>query len=260
MIPKIIHYCWFGGNPLTVDAKRYIDTWRKFCPDYEIIEWNDDNFNFSDNNYCREAYEAGKWAFVTDYVRLKVLYEYGGIYMDTDVEVCKNLDPLLKYNAFSGYESDSSILTGTIGACRGNEWIGMLLHDYDNRHFILADGSYDITTNVSTITRLTIERYNLVLDGKKKIFGDNILLLPFEYLCAKSIRAGIKKTNDTYTIHHFAGSWLSQKEKKRNDIYRKFYTECPVQIEEIAANYARIRTILKCDTYRDIINKIKNKL
>ena len=104
MIPKIIHYCWFGGNPLSDDAKRYIASWKKYCPDYEIREWNESNFDINENDYCREAYEQKKWAFVTDYVRLKALYEYGGIYMDTDVEVVKPLDPLLSYDALSGYE------------------------------------------------------------------------------------------------------------------------------------------------------------
>lgn len=92
MIPKVIHYCWFGCKPLPEDVKRYIKTWKKYCPDYEIKEWNESNFDVKQNQYCREAYEAKKWAFVSDYVRLKVLYDYGGVYMDTDVEVCKPLD------------------------------------------------------------------------------------------------------------------------------------------------------------------------
>lgn len=101
MIPKIIHYCWFGGNPLSEEAKYYISTWKKYCPDYEIREWNESNFDINENDYCREAYEKKKWAFVTDYVRLKALYEFGGVYMDTDVEVVKSLDPLLSYDALS---------------------------------------------------------------------------------------------------------------------------------------------------------------
>lgn len=220
MIPKRIHYCWFGGNPLTEQAKRCIDTWRLFCPDYEIIEWNESNFDIDENIYCREAYESKKWAFVTDYVRLKVLYEYGGIYMDTDVEVCKNLDPLLNYDAVSGYESDDYIPTGTMAACQGNEWIGMLLRDYDNRHFII-DGNYDLTTNVIVITQLTKKKYGVVLDGKRKVFGNNICMLPFEYLCAKSCVTGkVSKTESTFTVHHFTGSWISDEERKWRDLYK----------------------------------------
>lgn len=89
-IPKIIHYCWFGGKPLPEEAKCFIDTWKKYCPEYHIQQWNENNFDINQNQYCREAYAAKKWAFVADYVRLKVLYEYGGIYMDTDVEIKKH--------------------------------------------------------------------------------------------------------------------------------------------------------------------------
>ena len=95
VIPKIIHYCWFGGNPKSEKIQWYIDTWSKYCPDYRIIEWNENNFDVEENIYCKEAYAARKWAFVSDYVRIKVLYEYGGIYMDTDIEVVKNLDDLV---------------------------------------------------------------------------------------------------------------------------------------------------------------------
>ena len=116
MIPKIIHYCWFGGNPLPEDAKRYIATWKKYCPDYEIREWNEHNFDVTQNTYCYEAYKAKKWVFVTDYVRLKVLHDCGGIYMDTDVEVCKALDPFLRYSAFSGFETENKISTGILGS------------------------------------------------------------------------------------------------------------------------------------------------
>ena len=225
MINKKIHYCWFGGNPLSEQARNYIDTWRKYCPDYEIIEWNESNFDVNENAYCREAYEAKKWAFVTDYVRLKVLYEYGGIYMDTDVEVCKNLDPLLEYAAVSGYESKTSIQTGTMAACRGNEWIGMLLRDYDNRHFLKDDGSYVLTTNVKVITKLTQEKYRLYLDGSEKRFGDNNVILPFDYLCAKSYHTGaVTVTEKTYTIHHFTGSWLTDDDIKLRN-YRRDITK-----------------------------------
>lgn len=223
MIPKIIHYCWFGGQPLPAEVRAMIATWRRFCPDYEIIEWNESNFDIKENAYVSEAYEAKKWAFVTDYVRLKALYEQGGFYMDTDVEVVKSLEPIRIYNAVSGYESQTSIPTGTIGACRNNEWIGMLLRDYNGRHFLQADSSYDLTTNVEVITRLTIDRYGLILDGKMKKFGENMILLPFDYLCAKSYKTGkVTHTENTYTIHHFKGSWLPAKERQQAESYRKY--------------------------------------
>lgn len=119
MIPKIIHYCWFGGKPLPDEVKYYISTWQKYCPDYEIKEWNESNFDVNQNQYCREAYETKKWAFVSDYARLKILYEYGGIYMDTDVEVCKPLDHLASYGFWSGFESESQIQTRNYGFLSG---------------------------------------------------------------------------------------------------------------------------------------------
>lgn len=226
MIPKIIHYCWFGGNPKPDDVKKYIASWRKYCPDYEIKEWNESNFDLNENAYCREAYEAKKWAFVTDYVRLKALYEYGGIYMDTDVEVVKSLDPLLVYNALSGYESKTHIQTGTMGACRGNEWIKMLLQNYEHRHFLKPDGSLDLTTNVEVITSLTIQKYGLELHGQKQCFGNNIVLLPFDYLCAKDMNTGEEKvTSNTFTIHHFSGSWLPKKTRIYFDIFQHYHAK-----------------------------------
>ena len=151
MIPKIIHYCWVGRNPLPDDVRHYIESWKKYCPDYKIIEWNEDNFDIFFNQYAREAYNAKKWAFVSDYIRLSVLNTYGGIYMDTDVEVVKNLDEFLSNKAFSGFESNKYIPTGIMGAEKGNAWIQYLLSYYDNRSFYLDDGTPDLTTNTVTI-------------------------------------------------------------------------------------------------------------
>ena len=257
MIPKKIHYCWFGGNPLPEDVKGYIASWRKYCPDYEIIEWNESNFDINCCAYVREAYEVKKWAFVTDYVRLYALYRYGGIYMDTDVEVIKPLDELLKYSAFSGYESKTSISTGTMGACQENEWVKMLLDDYNDRHFVMPDGSYDQTTNVITITNLTVKKYEIVLDGEMKMFGHNMVMLPFDYLCAKSYKTGqVIKTDNTYTIHHFKGSWLSDDEKKRDFIRKKLM---PVVGMPLARVIAGLYFHLKTGGIACVLRRIREK-
>lgn len=219
MIPKKIHYCWFGGKELPEDVKKYIDTWKKYCPDYEIIEWNENNFDVTENQYCKEAYEAKKWAFVSDYARLKVLYENGGIYMDTDVEVCKSLDRFLKYDWFSGFESEDRIPTGTMGACWNSTVIKIFLDDYNDRHFIKNDGSFDLTTNVEVMTKLLKEKYKVQLNNTRQIFGDNNLLLPFDYLCAKSFFTGeINKTKNTYTIHHFKGTWKNKEDNIKDNV------------------------------------------
>lgn len=122
-IPKIIHYCWFGGNNKPKSVRTCIDSWKLHCPDYEIIEWNESNFDINSNLYTKQAYDSKKWAFVTDFVRLKVLYDNGGIYMDTDIEVLKPLDIFLYHEAFSGFEWVDRIPTGIIGAKKHNEWI-----------------------------------------------------------------------------------------------------------------------------------------
>ena len=105
-IPKKIHYCWFGRNPLPESAKKCIESWKKYCPEYEIIEWNEDNFDLTENRYAREAYEQKKWAFVSDYARLKIVYEQGGIYMDVDVELIKPLDELTELDGYMGFEKE----------------------------------------------------------------------------------------------------------------------------------------------------------
>lgn len=215
MIPKTIHYCWFGGKELPEKVKYYISTWKKYCPDYKIIEWNESNFDIHQNLYCKEAYAAKKWAFVSDYARLKILYDYGGIYMDTDVEVCKNLNEFLQYDAFSGYESYNKIPTGTIGAVKHNNWIKYLLSYYETAKFLKDNGEYNLITNVEVITKMTIEKYGLKLNNRLQLFDNNVIY-PFEVFCAKDFHTGnIFKSHDTVTIHHFSGSWLSKKEKNK---------------------------------------------
>ena len=144
-IPKIIHYCWFGGKPKPELAEKCIKSWKKHCPDYEIREWNEDNYDLAAAPlYVRQAYEAKKWAFVTDYVRLQVVYECGGIYLDTDVELKKNLDSLLGYSAYFGFEDGKWIATGLgFGAEQGTPILQELMDDYRDIPFLLEDGSED---------------------------------------------------------------------------------------------------------------------
>lgn len=221
MIPKVIHYCWFGKNPKDKVVKKCIESWYKYCPNYKIIEWNESNFNINENDFINEAYKAKKWAFVSDYVRLKVLYEYGGIYCDADLELIKNIDDLLVYGAFSGYQNIEEIPTGIIGAVQKNKWIEHLLSYYNNRHFVYDKG-YDMRTNVSIITEMTKLKYNLLLNNRIQVFGDSCILFPQDYLCAKSSRSGkITVTKNTYAIHHFNGSWIDENVKMKL-IVRKF--------------------------------------
>ena len=153
-IPKKIHYIWIGGNAKPQSVYDCIESWKKACPDYEIIEWNESNFDINANRYAREAYEAKKFAFVTDYMRLVILKNEGGIYVDTDLEILKNFDGFLEHDCFFGFENQVSLLTACFGAKKGCKFIDYLLSYYDDRSFKLKGGKYDTTTNVITVTAL----------------------------------------------------------------------------------------------------------
>ena len=141
MIPKVIHYCWFGGNPLPELAIRYIDSWRQRCPDYEIKKWDETNFDVYSCDFVKEAYESKKWAFVSDYARLWIVFNYGGVYLDTDVELVKSLDELLDNKCFLGAETTGQVNTGLgFGAEKNNVVVKLLLNEYNNRHFKLKMG------------------------------------------------------------------------------------------------------------------------
>ena len=213
-IPKVIHYCWFGKGKMPALAEKCIKSWKKYCPQYKIVCHNEDNFDITENRYALEAYKAGKWAFVSDYVRLKVLYDEGGIYLDTDVELIKPLDSLIEKNGYMGFDDNGIISTGLGFACeKGNALVGALLADYDGISFILPDGSYDMTPcpdrNTETMIRLGMD-----LANQNQVFM-GIHLLPEDYLCPMKYYTGRKIiTENTYSIHHFCASWISKTAKR----------------------------------------------
>ncbi len=215
MIPKVIHYCWFGRNPKSKLMQRCISSWRKFCPDYEIIEWNEDNFEIANNIYAKQAYDEKQWAFVTDYARLWIIYSQGGIYLDTDVELIKPLDDLLEKKAFFGFEDKKSINTGLgFGAEKGNKFVECMLKDYENIHFLNADGTYDKITcpirNTRSVTHYLPEKF----DESKPINLEFATIYPPEYFCPLSADGkNMRKTDKTYSIHWYSASWLSEDEK-----------------------------------------------
>lgn len=218
MIPKKIHYCWFGKGKMPELALKCIESWRVNLPDYELKEWNENSFDINSNFYVKEAYESRKFAFVTDYVRLYALYTEGGIYMDTDVEVIKNLDHFLDLPAFSGFEDNVHIPTGIMAAEKGSVWAGWQLKYYDDRHFLLPDGTLDLTTNVEIIGRLMGEKGFILRNGLYN-FQNIITIFPRDYFCPKSHTTGkIELTQNTYTIHHFAGSWKSTSDRLKRRI------------------------------------------
>lgn len=233
-IPKIIHYCWFGGNPLPELALKCIVSWRKFLPDYEIREWNESNFDVDMIPYTREAYAVGKYAFVSDYARFWILYRHGGLYFDTDVEVIRPLDDIVAEGPFMGCENDAEsgskpdelgVNPGLgLGATPGLGLYKDLLDMYARLHFVNDDKSLRLKTVVEYTTELLVERG---LDNTSEIqFVDGIYIYPREYFSPKSIRTGILTlTRNTRSIHHYAASWCGPVYK----IKRFFY-------ERIAAN------------------------
>ena len=261
MIPKIIHYCWFGAKEKPEKVKKYISTWKQKCADYQIIEWNEANFDLKQNPYCLDAYKNKEWAFVSDYVRLSVLYEYGGIYMDTDVEAIKKFDDLLQYRLFLGFQHDNQVATGTIGACAHNEFIKTCLQSYDKREFINKCGDMDLTPNVVMVTNILTSTYGVSLNGKMQEFGNNMILLPHNYLTAKSFETGVvTKDSTTYAIHHFSGSWLTPKQKKYLDFRQRYYSLASKYFPSIfALNISKFITAYKIGGITQILKQIYNK-
>ena len=207
MIPKIIHFCWFGRGPMPELALKCIESWHRFMPDYQYKLWNEDSFDITCIPYVKEAYESRKFAFVTDYVRLYALYTEGGIYMDTDVEVLKPYDDLLSLSGFTGYEGSKYLppVTGTMASEAGNEWVKEQLDSYTDAHFIMPDGSLDTTTNTTRISNI-MKRGGFVSNGEKQVYKD-MHIFPVEYFCPRQTTGEELFTENTYCDHHFMGSW-----------------------------------------------------
>ena len=178
------------------------------------MEWNETNYDFTKNQYMKEAFEAKKWGFVPDYARLDIVYQYGGIYLDVDVEIVKSFDSLLNYSGFAGFESPEFINFGQgFGAEPGNLLIKKIRDDYDNLHFLNEDGTPNFVASPHINTKV-LEENGVKRNGTFQII-DNFAFLPMDYLCPKSFEDGIiKKTNNTYSIHHFDASWHDKKTKK----------------------------------------------
>ena len=213
-IPKIIHYCWLGGNPKPDSVLRCIDSWRKYCPDYEIREWNESNLDISMNEYTRQAYEAKAWGFVPDYLRLWIVYTHGGIYLDTDVQIIRSFDPLLKEKGFAGFEDDEHIALGLgFGAEAENPMIAKQMAVYDGLRFRNEDGSYNRTPSPQYSTEL-MKQLGLHPNNGSVQYIDGFACYPPEYFCPKSFQTGMMKlTKNTFSIHQFDASWYSEEEQ-----------------------------------------------
>ncbi len=211
MIPPIIHYCWFGKSDKNKLVHKCINSWRKKLPEYQIIEWNELNVDLKENPYLEMCYGKNKYAFLTDYLRLKIIYEHGGIYFDTDVEVVKSFDHLLQYAAFFGYETDEYINTGQgFGAEAGNEVIKRMLDAY----LPLLDGNHDVI-GCPILNTAALVDMGFRQNGKEQRIG-NAIILPKEYFNPYDDATGrLNITNNTYSIHWYGKSWMTKSSKLR---------------------------------------------
>ena len=227
MIPKVIHYCWFGKNPKPELMQKCMASWKKYCPDYEIIEWNEVNFDINQNDYIKEAYEEKKWAFVTDYARLWIIFHFGGIYLDTDVQVIQSFDDLLESQAFFGFENDAHINTGLgFGAEKGNTVVEAMLNDYSGIHFRLPDGSLDKLPCPVRNTKAISQHLSRRANPKNVLLTEYATFYPPEYFCPLSADGiTMKRTKRTHSIHWFSATWLSEDEQIVHE-YRIFRGKC----------------------------------
>ena len=241
-IPKVIHYVWFGRGKKSPLIKHCIKSWHKIMPDYQIIEWNEDNFDINMNTYCRQAYEKKKYAFSADYARLWILYNYGGIYMDTDSAAFKALDPFLHHKCFTCFESNKVIALGTVGAVKGDPTIGYLLKYYDNREFLdpSQPSGIDWTPNTEALTKLLLKR-GLILNNLYQQV-DTMAVYPSIFFCQDGESA------DKYVTHYFTATWLPEEIQRKNARHRA-----------IGKVKKRIRKLLGNGFYEKLKHKFKQR-
>lgn len=220
IIPPIIHYFWFGENKIPEQNQKCIDSWKKYCPNYEIIKWSENNYDVSKCKYMKQAYESKKWGFVPDFARLDVLYEFGGIYLDTDVELIKSIDDLLYEKAFVGFQRNYYINLGLGFGCEKNMDIFAELRDDYYQYEFIQNGKLNLLASPYYQT-MVLKRHGLKNDNTYQKVGD-ITIFPTDFFDPMGYPSGkIKLTNNTHSIHHYAESWtdqlLHQENKKRYD-------------------------------------------
>ena len=249
MIPKIIHYCWFGGTDIPEKDLKCIESWKKYCPDYEIKRWDESNYDITKNQYMYQAYQEKKWAFVPDYARLDIIYEYGGIYLDTDVEIIKNIDDLLNNSAFMGFEEGKYISPGLgIGAEPYHEGIKAIRDIYSNLIFKNTDGTLNMLPSPQIVTDF-LKKNGAVMNNTFQIVL-RINIYPSEFFCPMSYSTGeIHKTSNTFSIHHFHASWQTEEEKRIVSLQRK--------LSKIIGNTLGFKLAMIISLPRRILLKVK---
>ncbi len=219
-LPKKIHYCWFGKKAIPDKLKNYMETWKQFCPDYEIIRWDETNYDIKKNPYMYESYCAGKYGFVSDYARLDIIYNHGGIYLDTDVELCKKLDDFLCDDSFFSVDFEGCINAGSgFGSVQHNLIIREMLEVYGNEHFIKKDGNFNLKP-CHHYQNPILKKYGFEITPKYQKIDGNVLY-PCEVLAPIATYSGDKRITDkTYAIHHAELSWISERERAARERFR----------------------------------------
>lgn len=257
-IPKIIHYCWFGGAPKPESVQRCINSWKKYCPDFEIREWTEKDFDVTQNEYTRQAYEAKMWGFVPDYIRLWIIYHFGGIYLDTDVQIVRSFNDLLANAAFAGFERGTGnyVALGLgFGAEAGNPFILEHMQQYDNLSFINPDGSYNKKPSPQYTTEILL-RHGLDRDGEEIQYLDHITVYPTEFFCPKSFSTGlIERTSNTFSIHHYDASWFTDEDKA--ELERNWNRARVAYIRNTP--FRMLRRLLGTERYLKLRGLIKNE-
>lgn len=265
MIPKVIHYCWFGRNKKSDLAEKCIESWKKYFPDYEIIEWNESNFDININEFVSEAYKQKKYAFCSDFARLYVIYNYGGIYFDTDVEVIKQYGNILESKAFFGLESVGHIATGLgFGAEKGNMYVKRMLEDYEKRKFDISENTLE-EQSCPILNSKIMKELGFKLDGSQETI-DGVTIYPIDYFNPKGgFGMSINITPRTLSIHHFDGSWISEESRKRSQMLQKMQLKFGKKLGKVLYNlfflpyiiFSSLKELGVKKTFKKIIVKYK---
>ncbi len=217
-IPKIIHYVWVGGQEKPKNIRLCMKSWQKHLKDYKIIEWNESNFDINSNRFVKQAYERKKWAYVSDYIRAYAIYNYGGIYLDTDVIVMDNLEKFLSNKAFVGFENPQYPFTAVFGAEKGHPFIKDMLDYYNDIDFEYDSNDEMAKVNTKSVSDILIEKYNCQVNNQEQLLKTGIHVYPDNILCNPSMQSS--------TIHIFTGTWMETK----SEFKRKFVTFLKVHI------------------------------
>ena len=245
MIPKKIHYCWFGKNTIPEDVQRCIDSWKKYMPDYEIIQWDESNYNIEENiDYVQEAYSQKKWAFVSDYARLDIIHKNGGIYLDTDVEVIKPFDQLLKHQAFFGMEEPGRVNTGLgFGAEKNSEILTQLMELYKDLHFYHKNRMNNMTC--VDLALPIFKEWGVTEKNSVHRINNSAIVYPTEYFCPKNFSGKGKISENSYSIHHYSSSWRESSIFGKEKVVLKIFLRKHINKFFGSGTYEKIKNNLK---------------